>query len=302
MEIDKKWTELTPDEKRAERFRRWLSPPDIKFSSPEAEQAYKERVTRVTDAIQLREPDRVPVSIHCGYFPAFYSGISTREVIYDYEKLAQSSTKFFRDFDADLLGGVMTFPGRAMEALDFKTYRWPGHGLQADAPSHQYLEGEYMTADEYDNLINDPTDFWLRVYMPRIFGALEPFQKLRPFTTIHEVPVMNFLPFGMPDVQAALQALINAGNETMKLKSAVGEISRTAAASGYPSLTGGLTNAPFDIIGDTLRGTQGIMIDMFRQPDKLIEAIANYDPETEFVTVSAGGGQLTIELFKAVVM
>lgn len=36
--------------------------------------------------------------------------------------------------------------------------------------------------------------------------------------------------------------------------------------------------------------------------DKLIEAIANYDPETEFVTVSAGGGQLTIELFKAVVM
>lgn len=33
--------------------------------------------------------------------------------------------------------------------------------------------------------------------------------------------------------------------------------------------------------------------------DKLVEAIANYDPKTEFVTVSAGGGQLTIELFKA---
>jgi len=33
--------------------------------------------------------------------------------------------------------------------------------------------------------------------------------------------------------------------------------------------------------------------------DKLVEAIANYDPNSEFVTVSAGGGQLTIELFKA---
>jgi len=33
--------------------------------------------------------------------------------------------------------------------------------------------------------------------------------------------------------------------------------------------------------------------------DKLIETVANYDPETEFITVSAGGGQLTIELFKA---
>ncbi len=33
--------------------------------------------------------------------------------------------------------------------------------------------------------------------------------------------------------------------------------------------------------------------------EKLIEAIANYNPESEFVTVTAGGGQLTIELFKA---
>ena len=32
---------------------------------------------------------------------------------------------------------------------------------------------------------------------------------------------------------------------------------------------------------------------------KLIDAMANYDPEMEFITVSAGGGQLTIEMFKA---
>ena len=33
--------------------------------------------------------------------------------------------------------------------------------------------------------------------------------------------------------------------------------------------------------------------------EKLIEAIANYDPDTEFVTVSVGGGQIVIELFKS---
>jgi hypothetical protein len=33
--------------------------------------------------------------------------------------------------------------------------------------------------------------------------------------------------------------------------------------------------------------------------DKLIEAVANYDPESEFVTVTAGDGQITIELFKS---
>ena len=36
--------------------------------------------------------------------------------------------------------------------------------------------------------------------------------------------------------------------------------------------------------------------------DKLIEAVANYDPEEEFVTVTAGNGQLTIELFKSEMM
>jgi hypothetical protein len=36
--------------------------------------------------------------------------------------------------------------------------------------------------------------------------------------------------------------------------------------------------------------------------DKLIEAVANYDPDNEFVTVTAGNGQLTIELFKAETM
>ena len=31
--------------------------------------------------------------------------------------------------------------------------------------------------------------------------------------------------------------------------------------------------APFDFIGDSLRGTQGVILDMYRQPDKLLAAI-----------------------------
>lgn len=33
--------------------------------------------------------------------------------------------------------------------------------------------------------------------------------------------------------------------------------------------------------------------------DRLVDTIANYDPDSEFIAVSAGGGQLTIEMFKA---
>ena len=64
--MDDKWTKLTPDEKRAERFKRWLSPPNTEFSSPEAENGYKKRVTRFIKAIQLEKPDRVPFMLPAG--------------------------------------------------------------------------------------------------------------------------------------------------------------------------------------------------------------------------------------------
>ena len=66
--LEKQWVELTPDEKREERFKRWLSPDDVTFNSPEAE-----RLTRLIDAITLKEPDRVPMVFNPGHVPARYS-------------------------------------------------------------------------------------------------------------------------------------------------------------------------------------------------------------------------------------
>ena len=73
MKMEKEWARLTPEEKREERFKRWLSPPDVEFSSPEAEKAYKRRVTRFIKAIKLEEPDRVPVMTPAGFLPAYYA-------------------------------------------------------------------------------------------------------------------------------------------------------------------------------------------------------------------------------------
>jgi len=47
---------------------------------------------------------------------------------------------------------------------------------------------------------------------------------------------------------------------------------------GYPSFTGGFTKAPFDVIGDTLRGTRGVLMDIYRHPDELIEACERLIP------------------------
>jgi hypothetical protein len=49
--------------------------------------------------------------------------------------------------------------------------------------------------------------------------------------------------------------------------------------SGYPLRRMVLCKAPFYTIGDTLRGTNGIIRDMFRRPEQLLDAI---DVVTDF--------------------
>ena len=278
LTVEKKWAELSPEEKREERFKRWLSP-DVKFFSPQAEKAYKARLTRIIDAIQLREPDRVPVNLPSGYFPTYYAGITLRTAMYDSDELCRAWLKFMQDFDMDTFSGPgLVFPGRVSEILDNRISKWPGHGLPADARFHQFVEGEYMKADEYDVFLNDPSDFCLRFYLPRTLGALEPFQRLSPFTHALGMPSSFLVSCTMPDVQAAFQAIVDAGRELAKWWEAVEDCDQKVMAEGFPSFRGGMAMAPFDTFADTLRGTRGIVMDMYRQPDKLLEALERVTP------------------------
>jgi uroporphyrinogen-III decarboxylase len=63
------------------------------------------------------------------------------------------------------------------------------------------------------------------------------------------------------------------------------------AALGFPAVLGGFTKAPFDVIGDTLRGTKGIMLDIYRQPDKLIKAMEALTPL--MIKMGVGSAQAT---------
>ena len=284
--MEKQWEEMTSEEKQEEMFQRWMSPKDpqgndIKFQSPQAEKAYKERVTRIKDAIQMKKlPDRVPVLLLPNFFPAYYAGITPQEAMYDYDKCCMAFKKFVLDFDADVNpGAVGPGPGKFFEILDYKLYSWPGHGVPPEQ-SYQCNEGEYMKADEYDALIDDPSNFFSNTYLPRVFGALEGFKMLPALTSILEIygVAFNFIPYGLPPVQASYKALFEAGAEVLKWVGAVGGAGIEMTAAGYPGAWGGFTKAPFDVIGDTLRGTRGIMVDMYRQPDKLLEAMDRLTP------------------------
>ncbi|HOQ99380.1 MAG TPA: uroporphyrinogen decarboxylase family protein [Anaerolineae bacterium] len=272
---------LSPDEKREALWQGQLSPKDpagndLQFQSPEAKKAYRERILRIKDAIEMRRlPDRVPVTVFPSMFPWINAGMTVQEAMYDYGKAAAAFKQFVLDFEPDVhWGAAQVGPGKLFETLDYKLYSWPGHGV---APEHcfQCNEGEYMKADEYDALIQDPSGFFSHVYLPRVFGALGGLPMLPFLPGIQEIygVAFNFIPFGLPPVQATFQALFEAGAEALKWAGAIGGVNGELATLGFPTLIAGFSKAPFDVIGDTLRGTKGIMLDMYRQPDKLLEAM-----------------------------
>ena len=274
------WSKLTPKQKQEARFKRWLEAPGVTFKNEEAKKLYRERVTRFIKAIRMEEPDRVPCSLPIGYFPAYYAGYDLKTVMYDYEKQRDAWLKFMYDFgDMDTFGGPgLILPAKALELIDHKMHKWPGHGLADDVGSYQFVEGEYMKPDEYDKLIQDPADFWLRTFMPRQAGAFEPladFIHLYPFIGI---PINTIAAFSTPEMQEMFRKIFAAGEEVRKWASITGEVAHTALSLGYPGMGGGMSGAPYDTLTDMCRGTMGTIMDMYRQPEKIHEAMERITP------------------------
>jgi uroporphyrinogen-III decarboxylase len=270
---------LTADQKREKRFERWLAAEQVKFRSPAAKKAYEKRVARFIKVFKLEKPDRVPVILPAGSFPLYYAGMTLKEAMYDNRKLCRAYKKFFNDFESDTFAGPGMVPaGKASEIINSLCTKWPGHGLPDDVPMMQFVEGEYMKADEYDIFMEDLSDWCLRYYLPRTLGALAPFARFSPTPFILGMPNRFIGPALMPEVRAAFKAIIDYGATMERWMKPLMQFSRRALAAGYPAFFGGQAHAPFDILADTLRGTKGIFMDMYRQPEKIQKAMEKLVP------------------------
>jgi len=94
-----------------------------------------------------------------------------------------------------------------------------------------------------------------------------------PLSSLMGMPIMLAYPFARPEVRTAFQKLIEAGAELEKFQEQLRTVNRDAVAAGFPMSMGGGALAPFDMIADHLRGTQGSAIDMYRHPEKLLDTI-----------------------------
>jgi hypothetical protein len=152
--------------------------------------------------------------------------------------------------DMDQSPFATRFLGPILEALDFRQLKWPGHGMVANH-TYQFVEGEYMAAEEYDHFLLDPSDFMVRKYWPRLCGALKGFEKLSPLhgiiTYYMGIP-FGFAPFSLPEVAEALEAIKRAGQESVRIASYSRRYAQKAKEEGFPMQTGAFTQAPFDTL------------------------------------------------------
>ncbi len=249
-------------------------------ASRSPEDLLQQREKRINDAIALREPDRVPVMFIFGFFCARVGGITFEEAMYDYDKTMQSWIKAMVEFQPDAYDDPFTsrFFGRILERLDYKQFRWPGHGVRSDL-SFQYVEDEYMKANEYDAFLSDPSDFMLRKYWPRIFGSLQAFENLFSIPGLYSYSGFGKLAtLDTPETSRALGDLMAAAKEARRMLAGSAEYSEKMRHLGFPPQFGAMAHAPFDVISDFLRGTVGAMLDMYRKPAKLLEAVEQIYP------------------------
>jgi len=246
----------------------------------EAQKLYGERERRLADVLALRQPDRVPISYSSNFWHAKYVGITNRTAMYDYEALAAATRRVILELQPDSVNSPFgtTALGPTLEMVGYRSYQWPGHGLPDDRP-YQYLDHENMRAEEYDDYIEDPSWFFFTRYLPRVCDAYAPLAKLPQLAGRSSVRIPFFSRyFGDPAVAGALAKIAAVGEEATRMLNRASAFDQELKALGFPLSRHASTTAPYDYFGDFLRGSKGIMLDLFRRKDKLLEAMERVAP------------------------
>jgi hypothetical protein len=237
------------------------------------EQLYAERNKRVREAVELKQPDRVPFSLMVEV--QSFAGVPNAASYYDPLTMKRAMRQAAVELEPDMAEGGFPSCGDAMTEMDVKNVLWPGGPLPPDY-GMQAVEGEYMKADEYDMFLNDPTGFIIRRYLPRIYGVLQPLTKLPPMDSMFMG--FDFLTpmFASREFAEMAKHLAAAGKHVAEFRKTLMEISGDLEQLGFPPFTafggGGVGGAPYDTVTSSLRGMKGSMMDMYRQPDNLIKA------------------------------
>lgn len=221
------------------------------------EQLYQERLSRYVTAMRNEKPDAIPLRPFVAEFTARYAGFTCQEVVHDYSKAFEAAIKTAKDFQWDAAVANMVYVWTGLtQAAGLRYYGIPGIGIPHTS-GFNYVEPSeedaFMKADEYDELIKDPTGFLYNVWLPRVS------------TEVSKI--------GQPATYRNNIALVKSAMAMLGYFYAFGpQVARMRTECGTASAISGIFKAPFDIIADKLRGYLGLTMDMATQPKKVLAA------------------------------
>ena len=244
--------------------------------------SYEEKLRRMDQCSKLQKVDRVPIGVNLLYFPAKYAGVTYEEMFYDQDKFIAASTKFARDFDWDAAGIIRTFEtvplGLAVAGTDAPTAinvalasiagggfahdilkdlysSHPGRELPADVESQFKIKKPLMSAEEYDEMIDDPFGFINEKIVPRAYGALS-----------------------SPGSGEATTALINLGMQLKPALDGAVKYTQEMRAAGTPPYYFSACPNPLDALGAFFRDFDQVIMDIHRIPQKVKKVCEAFMP------------------------
>jgi len=137
--------------------------------------------------------------------------------------------------------------------------------------SHQVIEHEYMLPEEYPELLSDYTGFMLRKYIPRAYSNLNGFSGVSITPTV-VLSTSLLAPLYSPEMLSMYGKLEQISKLDAEATGMLLSYSAKLGEMGFPGMISGVSQAPYDILGDYFRGTIGIMEDLLEYEDYISAA------------------------------
>ena len=254
----------------------------------ENKKRYDEKYARMRAALELREPDRVPIQIMGGSFAFVDAGYTVAEINYDttLEKAKDAITRFLKKYDPDVGSGLgLSFAGEG-----------PGHEMQecstlfiagmknapiniSDNSGPQFLEQVMLPDEEFDEFCGDFMKWSFNRYLPRLSKVMEPFRDF-------ELPLNHrniwdaMAQFSRPDRRAAIEKLWEINDWYKDYRARAAAADKELAELGYPSFGGGgRAVVPFDKYSDTFRGFILALTDIYEHEEEMLSYMERFQVE-----------------------
>ncbi|MFZ7133365.1 MAG: uroporphyrinogen decarboxylase family protein [Eubacteriales bacterium] len=218
------------------------------------QQTYDAAVQRCDDVIHGRKPDRVPMFALITEWAYYNAGYTEKEIVENPKLVGDSFVKLFTDIYFDVSFGVT--PPQVLsykEKLGGGNYKFSSTGIiEWDTTSVTC-----MYENEYPQLITDPWGFFEEVILPRKYSLFaEPYSEKKYKKFCDALDALADATKCMPDVLKYV-------NDKTPVPSIMDK---------------GRYWHPFDVIMDYFRNFDGIMIDIRRRPQMVIDACEALQP------------------------